>query len=218
MSNFIKNNFSNSLITEFLFVFIILIFFLNYFIPIDYEPSGECFNEWAAARMLLDGDGFPVSYLPLGYTLYSSIIMYFFDYTSFVVVEYFLTFLYFFFCMYFCLKVFLNKYASLLVCVIFIPTIIVLEGHNTIIGCAIFFIYMKNMFLKKNNTFFSLTLFFAFMFHSVYLPFLIGHSFGYLLPKENRTYLIQSFKFKSISILNLKNLTIILLFILNFLA
>ena len=188
---YIKKNQLKKLIFEYFFITLIFIFFLNFLIPHGYEPSGESFNEWAAAKMLFDGDGFPIPSMPVLYTIYSGTLIHFFSYPSFIVFEYHIAYLFFFISMYICIKTRINKFLSTLVCIAFIPSIIVVEGHNTIIGCGILFIYIRNVLLEKKSHFISTTLLLSTMFHQAFLPFFIGHSLGFIIKNKSKISLYK---------------------------
>ena len=84
----VKKNILTNKFYEYLSLILLLIFALNFLTPLDYEPSGESFNEWAAAKMLFGGYGFPVSNLPLAYSIYSGILITLLSYPIFIIIEF----------------------------------------------------------------------------------------------------------------------------------
>lgn len=203
---------------EYVLLIILLLFAMNFLTPVSFEPSGESFNEWAAAKMLFDGYGFPVSHIPLAYSIYSGALITLLNYPAFVVIEFYATFLFFFLAMYLCCKEIINKFISIIICIAFMPAIIVVEGHNTIFACSIFFIYIRNLFLYKSPKFLSLTLLFCTLFHQVFLPFFIGHSLGYLILNRKKIFFrnIKTSIIKNIKSINLLRLIIILMIIITY--
>ena len=149
--------------------------------PINYEPGAECFNEWATARLLLDWDGFPKSSLSLGYVLYSSLLMTFFDYNTFIVIEYILTFTFFYFCLYFLLRFWLNNFLSFISTLSFMLIFYQIEGHNYAIAIAFTFLYARQLLVGKFSLFLPLNLILACTFNQTYIFTLIGHYLGVLL-------------------------------------
>ena len=81
-----KNHFDTSF-TELAKVIPFLILALLLLLPQNFESGGgECYNEWAAAKMFLDGYGFPVTYISTTYVIYSAILLSLFEYTNFILL------------------------------------------------------------------------------------------------------------------------------------
>ena len=167
------------------YVFIIIVFiFLNFFIPHSYVSSSESFNEWTEANMLFDGDGFPILH-----TIYAGTLIHLFSYLSFIVFKYHIAYLFFFISMYVCPKTIINQLLSVLICIAFIPLIIVVKDYNTIIGYGILIPYIYNFLLEKKSPFISATLLFSSMFHQAFLSFIIVRSLGYIIKKIKNKFL-----------------------------
>ena len=210
-SSFLENKF------EYLFLALIPIFIIC-FIPINHEPGGECFNEWATARLFLDWDGFPKSSLSLGYVLYSSLLMTFFDYNTFVVIEYLLTFTFFYFCIYFLLRYWLNNFLSFLTIIPFILMFYQIEGHNYVIAIAFTCLYLRQLLTGSFSLFLPLNLILACTFNQTYIFTLIGHYLGVLInivvsKKKNIFSKRPISQKKNYAYISLKSLAVLVLII-----
>ena len=150
-------------------------------LPFNFEPGGECFNEWATARLLLDWEGFPNPSLSLGYVLYSSLLMSFLEYKNFIFIEYLITFTFFYGCLYFLLRHWLNQIISFLTTVTFILIFYQIEGHNFLIGIGFILLYSRQLLIKKYSLITPLNLLIACTFHQSFIFTLFGHYVGTLL-------------------------------------
>ena len=189
-----------------------------FFIPYNFEPGGECFNEWATTRLFLDWNGFPKSSLSLGYVLYSSLLMSLFDYNNFVLVEYILTFSFFYFCIYFLLRYWLNHFLSFLTSVSFMFIFYETEGHNTIFAIAFTCLYVRQLLVGKFSLLLPLNLVLACTFHQTYIFTLIGHYLGIFfnqIASRNRKNIFKKpvSKEKNYFFIFLKSLFILVLII-----
>ena len=167
--------------------FLIIAIFI--FLPTNFESGGaECYNEWAAAKMLLNGDGFPVTHISPTYVIYSASLLFLFDYILFILAEFLISSFFLFICMYLSLRTYLSPLITLILCISLMPVFSTVEGHNTTICCGFLFLYLKNYFpFKKDGTyitFLPLQLVLAATFNSFAIPFLIGHFFGCFIQNK----------------------------------
>jgi hypothetical protein len=187
------------------------------FIPIGYEPSEECFNEWAITKLFLDGEGYPKASLSLGYTLYTSILMYSMEFNNFVIVEYFLTFSFLYICLFLLLRYWLSPFLSLLMTISFILILSEIEGHNAVIGLSFVFLYCKQLLTNKFSPFLPLNLILACTFNQAFLLTLIGHYIGtaYNLISNGKykIYLKNTFYKKEIHFFNTFKTCVILILV-----
>ena len=174
-----------------------------FLLPLNFEPGAECFNEWATARLLLDWQGFPNLSLSLGYVLYSSLLMSFLEYKNFIFIEYLITFTFFYGCLYFLLRHWLNQIISFLTTVTFILIFYQIEGHNLLIGIGFILIYFRQLLSNKYSLILPLNLLLACTFHQSFIFTLFGH---YLVTFLNLVFLKnKKIKFKNVMYLNKKN-------------
>ena len=180
MNNVLTNkiSFENPL-KELVIIVPIIIVAIIVLLPTNFESGGECYNEWAAAKMIVDGYGFPVTYISPTYVIYSAILLYLFEYTSFILIEYLISYSFFFICMYLSLRSFTSPFYAFIFCISFMPVLSTVEGHNTVICCGFLFLYLKSYGPNNENnsyvTFLPLQLLFASTFNSAAVPFLMGH-------------------------------------------
>ena len=198
-------NFGNLYIKKFSDYFFLALIPLTiiFLLPLNFEPGGECFNEWATARLFLDWQGFPNPSLSLGYVLYSSFLMSFLEYENFIFIEYLITFTFFYGCLYCFMRHWLNPMISFLTIITFILIFYYIEGHNLIIGIGFIFIYLRQLLIKKYSLILPLNLLLACTFHQSFLFILLGHYLGTFL---NLVFLKnQEIKFNKEMYLNKKN-------------
>ena len=198
--------------------FLLIPIFLLILIPVDYEPSGESFNEWATTKLFLEWEGFPKYTLSLGYVLYTSVLMSIFEYDVFILVEYILTFTFLNICFYLFLKSWLSPLLAFLTTLTFIIIFATIEGHNVPIAIGFVCLYFRQFILDKKISILPLNLILACTFHQAYSFALFGHILSYVIKylqsKEQNIYLkmkniLINFNYKLI----LKTITILLLII-----
>jgi len=193
------------------YLFLSLIpFCILFFLPFNYEPGSECFNEWATARLFLDWDGFPKPSLSLGYVLYSALLINLLDYKNFILVEYFITFTFFYFCIYYLVRHWLNNFFSFLTIISCILIFYQTQGHNVIIGIGFVLIYVRQLLLARVSFILPLNLIVACTFHQAFIFTLIGHYFGsiysLLISKKKKIFTKPNFKQRNIYLIFFKSL------------
>ena len=145
---------TNDKYSNIFFIFCVIIV-LPLLIPVGYEPGGECFNEWAAARLLLDGDGLPKISLSLGYVAYSAFLMSFLEYDNFILTEYFITFSFFYISLFLLFRLWIGPFLSFLMVLFMMPLVSTITGHNMILGLAFLQLYLRVLFCNNKLIFYQ---------------------------------------------------------------
>jgi hypothetical protein len=151
--------------------------------PRFWEPGGESWNEWGAARMILDGWGMPTTNLPLGYVLYVIPFM-FLEYNTFIVAEHVTTHLIAYVAIYSLLRGWVSIVPAMLLVLFFIPDFSTVVGSNTVFAAGLFAIYLHRFHRDKPlNDFIPVSLGWAALSSGAYIPFFIGHFMGALITR-----------------------------------
>jgi hypothetical protein len=157
--------------------------------PRGFEPGGETWGAWAAARNLSNLEGFPVFSRNLLYVTYLTL----FNWSQFpnsFILEYWITHLFVLISIYTLLITKIDSVKSLIMVVALAPLLAVVEGGGTLAAIGFFSLYLRIYTMCDNRSWPVLpaSLFAAALCHSVYLPFVILH----LLASVFRSYIDNS--------------------------
>ncbi len=203
------------MILLFIVVILLAMFVLT---PRAWEPGPESWKQWAAARILRETGGFPVSSLGPLYVSYLQIFS-FFEYPLSMQLEYAITHLFVYLAIFFLLQKFMRRRYALLLTIAWIPHLAVIEPGGVIAGIGFLCLYLapgKSVF--RNQGYFPPALLAAALCHSAYILFLGGHVIGTVVKKwktgQPTTSLSDMFRKRSkLSSLILTSVTIGLLFL-----
>lgn len=149
-----------------------------------WEPGGESWKCWAAARILKDTGGFPVfSHGPL-YVIYLSLFS-LLKFPLSMAAEYLLTHLFTYLAIFFMLRPVLPSLVAFLLTLAWIPALSVIESTAAIAGMGFLALYLneKNYKKAKEAEYFPLSLTAAALCHVSYLFFLVGNFIGVFIQR-----------------------------------
>ena len=207
--------------SELLVAIIILLLATYVLTPRCWEPGGESWKQWAAARILRETGGFPVFSLGPLYTSYLQIFQ-LFDYPVSIQLEYLLTHLFAYTAIFLMLRSILPSTFALLLTCAWIPMIAVLEPGGMVAGVGFVALYFRcirsgmefqkeipttenrpSVIAKRfscsmfNKGYLPVSLLAAALCHSAFVAFLIGNIIGVFTERRLRRQPIFTF-FRSI--------------------
>ncbi len=162
--------------SEYLIPIIILVAAIYLLTPRGFEPGGESWSVWAAARILADTGGFPVfSRNPL-YVAYLTFFLKL-PFPASLILEYGITHLFVLLAVYALVRASLSKTQSLILTIVLAPFLGIVEGGGTVAAIGFLSLYFRNYAATKPATwpFLPTTLLAAALCHSVYWPFVALH-------------------------------------------
>lgn len=165
--------------------------------PRFWEPGGESWPAWAAARILRDTGHFHVFSRGPVYYLYLQ-LFYFIKYPFSIKAEYLITYIFCYVSIYLMLRSLISRKYSLLMTCVWIPLLAITEGGATIAGMGFLALYLRGRKISNwNNLYFPPFLLISIFCHTVYLPFLIGHIVGMIIEKYRNNKPIFAFPMTS---------------------
>ena len=160
--------------TEYVILILVVAFFL--FTPRGFEPGGESFGAWTAARLLAETGGFPVfSKNPL-YVAYLTLFLKL-PFPASLKLAYSITHLFATISIYALLRTSLSRAKSLILSIVLIPALGVVEGGGTVAAVGFFSLYLRNFSSENSRVwpFLPATLISAALCHSAYSHFFALH-------------------------------------------
>jgi len=167
------------------FIGVVILIIVAYLLtPRYWEPSGESWRYWAAARILAETGKFPVFSVGPLYVVY---LLFFriFEYPLSMQLEYAVTHLFAYIAIFLMLRTRLpNLLAFLLTCA-WIPALAMTEGGEAVAGIGFLALYLAgNRYPSLNRGYLPSSLLAAALCHSAYVPFLLAHIFGKFLERR----------------------------------
>ena len=154
-------------------ILVVVFFFLT---PRGFEPGGESFGAWAAARILAETGSFTVfSRNPL-YTAYLALFLKL-PFPTSLILAFSITHLFVLISIYALLHTSLSTIKSLILTMVLAPVLGTVEGGGTVAAVGFFALYLRSFAAAKVNAwpFLPATLLAAALCHSAYLPFFALH-------------------------------------------
>lgn len=146
--------------------------------PRFYEPGGEAWRQWAAARIMGETGGFPVFSLGPGYVAYLQIFK-LFQYPLSVNIEYFITHMFAYIAIFMMMSNFVPFILALLITCAWIPNIAILEPGGLVAGIGFIALYLgSGKDSPFNRGYAPPSLLAALLCHSAYLLFFVGNFIG----------------------------------------
>jgi hypothetical protein len=158
--------------------YVILILVVAFFLltPRGFEPGGESFKAWAAARLLAETGDFTVfSRNPL-YVAYLTLFLKL-PFPASLILAFSITHLFAIIAIYALLRTSLSRAKSLILSMALAPAFGIIEGGGTVAAVGFFSLYLRS-FSPVNRSawpFLSATLLSAALCHPAYVPFLALH-------------------------------------------
>jgi hypothetical protein len=162
--------------SEYVILFVTLVATIYFLTPYGFEPGGESFGAWAAARILAETGGFPVfSRSPL-YVAYLTLFLKL-PFPASMTLEYWILHLFALISIYALVRTHLGGAQSLVLIIVLAPFLGIVEGGGTVAAIGFFSLYLRNYATTEASTwvFLPATLLAAALCHSVYLSFLALH-------------------------------------------
>ncbi|MDD2751983.1 MAG: hypothetical protein PHN59_02515 [Candidatus Omnitrophica bacterium] len=146
--------------------------------PRFWEPAGESWKSWAAARILAQTGGFPIFSLGPLYVAYLALLRNLaFPYS--LHYEYLLTHIFTYISIFLLLRRLLPRTLSLLLACAWIPVLATVEGGNAVAAIGFMALYLRGIIINPQKIeYFPVLLLAAALCHSAYIPFVIGNVLG----------------------------------------
>ncbi len=158
--------------------------------PRFYEPTGESWRSWAAARILTETGGFPVFSMGPLYVFFLQFFRLFeypFSMMSEFLIMHFLTYI----AIFLMLRCVLSDVWSFILTCAWIPALTIVEPGGMIPAIGLLALYIKEGWKQKNvEELMPLTLFVATLCHNAFLPFLAGHMIGVIFKRIKEKTLV----------------------------
>ncbi len=152
--------------------------------PRFYEPGGEAWKQWAAARILSETGGWPVFSLGPAYVAYLQAFR-FFHYPLSVMAEHLITHIFVYWAIFMMLESFVPFKLALLLTCAWIPNIAMLEPGGLVAGIGFIALYLKKDTSSAfNRGYFPPSLLAAALCHSAYIFFVAGNIAGVFIEKR----------------------------------
>ncbi len=198
--------FKYRLVNEITFVILIFLFFLLLLSPSDFGEkfSAETWKSWSASKILISEGRFIQNSLGPLYYLFL-IVLSPLNYKYCIILEYFITHIFFLVCVYFLCRQFNQRFLGILLSTFLITYISFIESPKYILAAGFLILHFINYRKKYFNSWFSPFLLISFLINWGYLVFYLGHIFGKIVFHLKN----KNFKFNRPNLL-----TIILLIIL----
>ena len=185
---------------SYIFIGVVFLVFIGLYASPDWQPSGEAYAKWKGAAMLREYAEFPATSVPLFYTLYLQIFLYF-DFPYSVQIEHIVTTLIAFLSINYFLKQHVSSFSALLFSLAWGLLLWEFESGGRLLGISFMLLY-----LGSNSSFYSKGLFPAFLlvaclFEPAYI-FVFGlHLFFNLYKGVTSTSTSLSFDYKQLLVL-----------------
>jgi len=150
--------------------------------PRFWEPGGETWKHWAAARILRETGGFPVFTLGPVYIAYLQLFL-FLDYPQSLQIEYLVTHLFCYMSIFLMLRSFLSSSPALTLTCAWIPVLGVVESSATVAGIGFLALYFRKRSPLFRQGYFPSSLGAAALCHAGYVAFFVGHILGALIER-----------------------------------
>lgn len=194
-------------IKEYSIIFLIFFFSIILFCDQNWEPSAETYKHWVSVKILEDTLRFNDATGSL-YTLY----LYLFSKVEFpisVILERYTSVIFICVSIFLLLRIFLNKYITLILIISWLPYLWIIESTSRLIAVGLISLYFYTNYDKKKIEFFPILLLSAILIDKLAALFFIGHLLFFFIKKIK----INLSKFK---IFEYKNIIKVFLFILLF--